>query len=54
MLVRAQDPAHRTVSIEALREHHAAAGIRTRYYNPKVHVASFALPQHVRELVGKV
>ena len=47
------DPTLRAVPIETLRERHAESGIRTRYYNPEIHVASFALPQYVRELVGK-
>ena len=47
------DASLRGGSVETLRERYAAAGIRTRYYNPEVHVASFALPQYVRELVGK-
>ena len=46
-------PALRTVPADTLRERHAASGIRTRYYNPEVHVASFALPEYVRALVGK-
>lgn len=47
------DASLRAVPAETLRERHAASGIRTRYYNPEVHVASFALPEYVRELVGK-
>ena len=47
------DPVLREVPVATIRERHAAAGLRTRYYNPEVHVASFALPQYVRELVGK-
>ena len=49
----ADDGSLRRVPVETLHERWAAAGIRTRYYNPEVHVASFALPQYVRELVGK-
>ena len=48
-----EDASLRAVAVETLRERHAASGIRTRYYNPEVHVASFALPEYVRELVGK-
>ena len=47
------DESLRRVSVETLRERHAASGIRTRYYNAEIHQASFALPQYVRELVGK-
>ena len=31
-----------------------AADITTRYYNPEIHRAAFALPQYVRHLVGKM
>ena len=48
-----EDLSLRAVSVETLRERYAAAGIRTRYYNPEIHKASFALPQYVRELVGR-
>ena len=47
------DESLRRIPVETLRERHAASRIRTRYYNPEVHVASFALPEYVRELVGK-
>ena len=47
------DPTLRAVPVETLRKRHAVSGIRTRYYNPEIHVASFALPEYVRELVGK-
>ena len=47
------DASLRAVSIEVLRERFAASGIRTRYYNPGIHKASFALPQYVHELIGK-
>ena len=48
------DESLRAVPADTLRERYAAAGIRTRYYNPEVHQASFALPQYVHELIGKV
>ena len=48
------DESLRQVPVETLRKRREAADIRTRYYNPEVHAASFALPQYVRELVGKV
>ena len=48
------DESLRTVPVAMLRERYAAAGFRTRYYNPEIHQASFALPQYVREIVGKV
>jgi spermidine synthase len=40
---------HDTTTIAA---RHAAAGLATRYYNPPVHVAAFALPTYIAELVG--
>ncbi len=36
---------------EVLAERYAAAGLRTRYYNPDVHVAAFALPGYVQALM---
>ena len=30
----------------------AASGLKTRYYSPDVHAASFALPPDIRELAG--
>ncbi|HXH25156.1 MAG TPA: polyamine aminopropyltransferase [Vicinamibacterales bacterium] len=46
------DPQARTVDLDTLRRRYEAAGIRTRYYNPEVHRAAFALPNYVRELIG--
>ncbi len=43
----------RHVDANTIRERYKAAGIKTRYYNPDIHVASFALPQYVLEAVGK-
>jgi spermidine synthase len=43
----------RHVSVETIRERFKASGIKTRYYNPDVHVASFALPQYVLDAIGK-
>lgn len=43
----------RKVPVEVLRERYKASGIKTRYYNPEVHFASFALPQYVLEAIGK-
>lgn len=44
---------HRRVSLETLETRFAAAGIRTRYYNPGIHLSSFALPNYVMALIGK-
>jgi spermidine synthase len=40
---------HRRKKIE--RRHNKAGGFATRYWSPEVHVAAFALPNYVRELV---
>jgi len=43
----------RHTDIESLRELYAASGIQTRYYNPEIHHAAFALPQYVLGAIGK-
>jgi spermidine synthase len=30
----------------------AKLGLKTRYYNPDVHKAAFAVPEFVRQLIG--
>jgi spermidine synthase len=45
------DPGLRRPSLDALRARVAAAGLDTRYYTPEVHLASFALPRAVGDLV---
>lgn len=47
----ATDGEARRAGVETIRVRHAAAGIRTRYYTPEVHVAAFALPGYVRDLL---
>ncbi len=37
----------RQLDVAAIRERFERSGILTRYYNPALHVASFALPQYV-------
>ncbi len=46
------DPAPRQTAPTAIAERFAAAAIATRYYNPEIHAAAFALPNYVRELMG--
>jgi spermidine synthase len=41
------------VDAATLRERFKAANIKTRYYNPDIHTASFSLPQYVLEAIGK-
>lgn len=50
----ADDAALRNVSVEVLGQRFAQAGIKTRYYNPQMHVAAFALPQYVIEALAEV
>ncbi len=38
----------------SLRQRFEASGVKTRYYNPEIHVASFALPQYVMEALATV
>ncbi len=38
-------------SQSVIEERYRAAGIKTRYYNPAIHVASFALPQYIVEAI---
>ncbi len=47
------NPDLRHIDVETLRQRYARSGIRTRYYNPEVHYAAFALPQYVLEAIGK-
>ena len=43
----------RKISVETLCQRFAGSGIVTRYYNPHVHLAAFALPQYVLQAIGK-
>jgi len=45
------DAAKRQVSLDVLEERYNTSGIATRYYNPAVHQAAFALPNHIAELM---
>lgn len=44
---------YRDISLQSLRERFNASGITTRYYNPEIHLASFALPQYILEIIEK-
>lgn len=48
----AMDPKARHVPVETLRQRFAASGLKTRYYNPEIHQASFALPQYMLDLMA--
>ena len=41
------NPDLRMLPVEKIAQRFEAAKINTRYYNPAIHVASFALPQYI-------
>jgi spermidine synthase len=41
------DATRRSIDATELKQRYAAAGIKTRYYTPEIHLASFALPAYV-------
>lgn len=45
------DASLRRQPVETIEQRFQAAGIETRYYTPDLHVASFALPKTVRDLL---
>jgi|GEM_PF-3763894 len=47
------DPALRRISMDVLHQRFQGAGIATRYYNPEIHCSAFALPQYIRDAIGK-
>ena len=47
------NPDLRHTDLRTLRRRFAHSGLKTRYYNPEVHHAAFALPQYVLEAIGK-
>ena len=47
------EPALREVPVETLRSRMAATGLITRYYTPEVHLASFALPRFILDIVER-
>jgi spermidine synthase len=47
------DPALSQVPVEILQTRFSDAGISTRYYNPAVHAASFAMPQYIVDALSK-
>lgn len=46
------DTSLRTVPLEVLEQRYAAADLQTRYYNPAVHQAAFALPGYIADIIG--
>ena len=43
----------RQTSLETLRQRFASSAISTRYYNPYIHQAAFALPQYLLQAIDK-
>ena len=43
------EPGHRHVPLSTLQERYAAAGLKTRYYSPEIHVGAFVLPPYIAE-----
>ncbi len=46
------NPKLREVSLETLQDRFNAAGLNTRYYNPQIHKAGFALPQFINNIIA--
>lgn len=49
----ANDPKHRQTELAELRARFDRAALTTRYYNPEIHFAAFALPTYVLRAIGK-
>jgi spermidine synthase len=45
------NPSLRRTDLATLKARYDASGIATRYYNPEIHKASFALPQYLVEAI---
>lgn len=45
------DAAKRQVTLKTLEQRYRDSGVATRYYNPAIHLAAFALPNYVAELI---
>lgn len=50
----ADNPVLRSVELQTLEARFAASGIKTRYYNPQMHVGAFALPQYIIDALDEV
>lgn len=44
----------RCANVERIAERFSLAGIKCRYYNPAIHVASFSLPQYIIDALNEV
>ena len=47
------DRALRQTGLNVLKARFADAGLKTGYYTPEIHNASFALPQYILDAIGK-
>ena len=47
------DPGLRQVPLAELERRYRESGIRTRYYNPGIHLAAFAMPQYILDAIAK-
>jgi spermidine synthase len=47
------DESLRHIDRQTLNKRYQASGIQTRYYNPEIHQAAFALPQYLLNAIGK-
>ncbi|MDH5395054.1 MAG: polyamine aminopropyltransferase, partial [Gammaproteobacteria bacterium] len=43
----------RKQSFETINQRFLQANIKTRYYNPAIHLASFALPQYILDALAQ-
>ncbi len=48
------NPELRHTGVQVLRYRFEQSGLTTRYYNPEIHHAAFALPQYLLEAIGKI
>ncbi|SEF76904.1 polyamine aminopropyltransferase [Marinobacterium lutimaris] len=46
------NPSLRSPDLSVLAQRFEASGIRTRYYNPQLHLGSFALPQYILDALS--
>lgn len=46
------NPELRRQTLATIEQRHAAANIQTRYYNPAIHLAAFALPQYLLDALA--
>ncbi|SUP80928.1 hypothetical protein [Yersinia pseudotuberculosis] len=49
-----QNPALRQLDLATLQNRFAQAGLACRYYNPAIHVGSFALPQYLLDALTTI